>query len=236
MRGTQNEDSGMASKPFCYAFPRPSFTVDVALIRLRPARGQARSSSGRLEVLLIQRAQEPCAGAWALPGGFLDMDEELEDAARRELQEETGLEIGSLRALAVYGAVGRDPRGRCISQAYLALDLHAEYEAHAGDDAAAACWKSLLRPPSLAFDHRQILRDAVDELRRLAASTTQLLPLLPARFTLRQLSELQAALGQARTVPSLRKQLVHPGLVREVGRGRHNVRLYSVGRWPKRRR
>jgi 8-oxo-dGTP diphosphatase len=134
-------------------------------------------SPGDRSVLLIQRGHEPDAGAWAFPGGFVDPDEDLPDAAARELAEETGLasvEGIEVVQLGAYGTPGRDPRGRVVSVAFLAEVPH-ELSARAGDDAAAARWwpvADLVAPDSpvrLAFDHALILRDA---LRRLGEPTS----------------------------------------------------------------
>ncbi len=141
---------------YVYDYPRPAVTVDVVII----------TREARPRVLLIRRKHEPFAGQWALPGGFVDMDETLEAAARRELQEETGLKDVALKQLGVFADPGRDPRGRTISIAYLAHLPLAGRQLQAGDDAAAAAWHSLHRLPPLAFDHRLILALAKKELRR----------------------------------------------------------------------
>ncbi len=139
---------GKASKKkFTYDYPRPSVTVDAALVTRGPAR----------QILLIRRKHDPFAGTWALPGGFVDMDETLEASARRELREETGLEVGDLEQLHTFGDPGRDPRGRTISVVYLAEVDAAALQPRADDDAAEVGWHSLLQPPALAFDHAEIL-------------------------------------------------------------------------------
>src|SRR5262249_54288953 len=115
----------MANQTFTYPYPRPQVTVDIALV--------SREASPR--VLLIRRAKDPFAGSWAFPGGFMDMDETLETAARRELKEETGLAIGRLEFLGVYDAIGRDPRGRTISAAFLAVVRPDSLTPKAADDA-----------------------------------------------------------------------------------------------------
>jgi len=109
-------------------------------------------------VLLIRRKYEPFRGCYALPGGFVDVGEPLEHACRRELKEETGLDVGALRLIGVYSEPDRDPRGHTCSVAYLAGVERADV--HAGDDAAAAEWVADWRAQSLAFDHAQILGDA----------------------------------------------------------------------------
>ena len=109
-------------------------------------------------VLLIRRGNEPFKGSYALPGGFVDMGERVEDSCRRELSEETGLHVGELCLIGVYSDPGRDPRGHTCSVAYLARVGRAEVTA--GDDAAAAEWVADWRREKLAFDHAQIIADA----------------------------------------------------------------------------
>jgi 8-oxo-dGTP diphosphatase len=133
---------------YSYEFPRPSLTVDVAVV--------TRGASPR--VLLIQRRKPPFAGAWALPGGFVDENEPLEAAARRELQEETGLTVDELTQLGTYGDPGRDPRGWTVSVAYWTRVDESSAHAVAADDAMAASWYPLDALPPLAFDHAKILK------------------------------------------------------------------------------
>ena len=109
-------------------------------------------------VLLIRRGNEPFKGSYALPGGFVDVGERVEDSCRRELSEETGLHVGELRLIGVYSDPGRDPRGHTCSVAYLAQVGRADVTA--GDDAAAAEWVADWRRQKLAFDHAQIIADA----------------------------------------------------------------------------
>lgn len=148
--------------PYTYDYPRPAVTVDVVLVR---------AAARRAEVLLIERGKPPFAGAFALPGGFLEIDEELADGAARELLEETSVRVRRLVPLGAYGAVGRDPRGRTVSAVFLAC-MPVRAKAAAGDDAASARWFPLARPPRLAFDHGVVLRDARQRLRELASHAT----------------------------------------------------------------
>lgn len=139
--------------PFTYEYPRPQVAADVILLR----------QAGEPEVLLIERGREPFRGLWALPGGFVEIDEDLSEAARRELREETGIEIGDgerLVQLGAFGRPGRDPRGRTISVVYLASVCRSRSEPTAGDDAARAEWFPLSGLPELAFDHADILAEA----------------------------------------------------------------------------
>lgn len=135
---------------YTYEYPRPMVTVDAVVFA---------EHAGRLEVLLVRRGSEPYAGMWALPGGFVEMDEPLADAAARELAEETGLcvPVDTLAQVGAFGDPGRDPRGRSIGVAYMTtLDARADDVAGA-DDADDARWFSADALPPLAFDHARIL-------------------------------------------------------------------------------
>lgn len=135
---------------------KPSVTCDTVVMQ---------KQHGEWMVLLIERAHPPFAGTWALPGGFLDEHEDLEACARRELMEETGVQVGRLEQLAAYGRPGRDPRGRTVTIAFLANAGADTRDPRGGDDARRAEWHPALRPPPLAFDHAQILADALARLR-----------------------------------------------------------------------
>jgi len=135
-------------------YEKPSVTADCVILR-RDA------ETGQLHVLLIQRAKEPFAGRWALPGGFVNKDEPLIDAARRELREETGLRVTKLRQIGAFGDPGRDPRGWTVSVAYLAEVSGTKHKALAADDAQAVNWFPVDALPRLAFDHGKILKLAL---------------------------------------------------------------------------
>jgi len=141
-------------KRFSYDYPRPSVTVDIVLVTREP----------KSRVLLIRRKDPPFAGKWAIPGGFIEMEETLEASARRELREETGLEVGDLIQLQTFGDPGRDPRGRTISVVFLAQVDPSQLKPQAADDAAAVGWHPLRKPPPLAFDHDKILTYARQRL------------------------------------------------------------------------
>ena len=149
----------MATKgSYTYDYPRPALTADCVIF--------SHDANGELSVLLIERGDEPYKGCWAFPGGFLVMDETTVEAASRELQEETGLVIpagsGCLKELGCYSKVDRDPRDRVITIAYYAVIDRAEVKG--SDDAREARWFSLSKVPALAFDHAQILKDALERL------------------------------------------------------------------------
>lgn len=135
-----------------YEYPRPALTVDVVLL--------SRGDKG-LSVLLVRRGRPPFEGRWALPGGFVEIDEDLEAAARRELVEETGLEAEALFQVGAFGRPDRDPRGRVVSIAYVGLLRRSSRHAAAGTDAADARWFLLPALPELAFDHAEIIEAAL---------------------------------------------------------------------------
>src|SRR5579864_1735981 len=133
--------------PYTYQYPRAALTVDCVVFGF---------DGGDLKVLLIQRALEPFKGRWALPGGFVRVNETLDSAARRELEEETGLKNVFLEQLYSFGEVDRDPRERVVSVAYYALVKLSDHRARAATDAASASWFAISKVPKLAFDHAEI--------------------------------------------------------------------------------
>jgi 8-oxo-dGTP diphosphatase len=142
---------------YIYDWPRPMVTVDAAVFT---------HSGGKTRVLLIKRGNEPFKGMWALPGGFVDMDEELDDAVVRELTEETGITGVHLEQLQTFGTLGRDPRGRQITIVYIGVAAEAQTKVKAGDDADKAQWFDVEElPEDLAFDHDKVIRFAVGKLK-----------------------------------------------------------------------
>ena len=167
-----------------YQYPRAALTVDCVVFGFDEA---------ELKVLLIERAQEPFKGCWALPGGFVHVDETLDIAARRELEEEAGLKDVFLEQLYTFGAVDRDPRERVVSVAYYALVQLASHETKAATDASDARWFPVSKTPKLAFDHPAILETALARLKSKVRYQPIGFELLPARFTLSQLQHLYEA-------------------------------------------
>ena len=135
---------------YTYKYPRPAVTADMIVL----------TDESVPKILLIQRGNEPFKGCWAFPGGFMNMDETTEQCARRELKEETGLEIGEIKQVGAYSTVDRDPRGRTITVAYI-THIPQILPVNGLDDAAEAKWWPINALPPLAFDHTQILRDAL---------------------------------------------------------------------------
>jgi 8-oxo-dGTP diphosphatase len=164
-----------------YEYARPALTVDCVVFGL---------DADDLRVLLIQRALAPFEGQWALPGGFVRIEETLEEAARRELEEETGLGKVFLEQLYTFGAVDRDPRERIVSVAYYALVNLRDHRVHAATDARDAAWFGVNDVPHLAFDHGDILQTALERLRGKLRYQPIGFELLPKKFTLSQLQHL----------------------------------------------
>ncbi|CAN0344493.1 unnamed protein product [Ectocarpus fasciculatus] len=143
---------GAPDLPFRYQWPRPAVTVDCLIYAL---------DEGRPWILLIKRKNDPFKGGWALPGGFVDQNEGLDAAARRELEEETGVTNRTMVQTGAYGDPGRDPRGHTITVAFMAwAPSRAACNARAGDDAAEACFFPVERLPSMAFDHLKVITDS----------------------------------------------------------------------------
>jgi len=188
-----------------YEYPRAALTVDCSVFGF---------DEGDLKVLLIERGVDPFKGRWALPGGFVRVDETLDAAARRELEEETGLRDVFLEQLYTFGEVSRDPRERVVSVAYYALVKLSDHAAKAATDAANARWFVISKVPKLAFDHKEILRAAVERLKGKVRYQPIGFELLPAKFTLSQLQHLyEAVLGTEIDKRNFRKKVLSFGVL-----------------------
>lgn len=204
------------------AFERPSVTVDVVAFTTRARPDAPTGASARLSVLLIRRGVWPFEGQWAVPGGFVRMDEDLDDAARRELSEETAIAGASyLEQLYTFGTVGRDPRTRVISVAYYALMPDAQSglpdapgEPLAGSDAREAHWWPVDDLPPLAFDHSDIVQKALERLRAKLGYTSVAYALLPPEFTLTELQTVyEIILGRSLDKRNFRKKMLSLGIL-----------------------
>lgn len=199
---------------YSYQYPHPAVTTDVALFTLREQ---------QLQLLLIKRGNEPHAGSWALPGGFLEIDEDLEECAKRELEEETGISGVYLEQLYTFGNPKRDPRERVISVTYYALIPSNRLQLKASSDAADAAWFSLERLPELAFDHDEIIELARNRLAAKMTYSTIAFQFMPETFTL---SELQSVYEILRNEPldkrNFRKWMLSLDLIQETGEMRRN--------------
>lgn len=142
---------------YVYEWPRPMVAADAAVFGF---------FAGQIKLLLVERRNEPFKGKWALPGGFVDIDEELEDAVSRELAEETGLIGLHLEQIHTFGRCGRDPRGRVITVTFMGILRECESNVRAGDDAVRAQWFDIEKiPKDLAFDHNNVVKFAIEKLK-----------------------------------------------------------------------
>lgn len=217
----------MKRKQHCYEYPRPALTVDCVVF------GYEESV---LKVLLIERNAPPFERAWALPGGFVGIEETIDEAARRELEEETGIDNVFLEQLYTFGEVERDPRGRVVSVAYYALVALAGHTLHAATDARDAQWFSLRTIPTVAFDHAHILGVAIERLRAKVRYQPVGFELLPKKFTLTQLQHLyEAILGQSIDKRNFRKKILAMGILKPLDEYQQGVKnrpaqLYAFDR------
>lgn len=191
-----------------YEYPRPNMTVDAVVFGL---------DDEDLKVLLIQRDLPPFEGQWALPGGFVRIDETLEQAAKRELREETGLANVYLEQLFTFGDLDRDPRERTVTVAYYALVNLRDHRVQAATDARNAAWFAVEDVAKLAFDHFRILRTALERLRGKVRYQPIGFELLPDKFTLRQLQTLyEKVLDRPLDKRNFRKKILGMGILVEL--------------------
>lgn len=162
-------------------YEKPSVTIDIVVFTIH---------DNELKVLLIKRALDPFRGKWAIPGGFVKIEETLEDAAKRELTEETGVKNEYLEQLYTFGAINRDPRGRVITVAYIALVNSEKIKLRASTDAEDAEWFPVNKIPPLAFDHKKILTYALKRLRWKFEYTTVAFSLLQEKFTISEVQKI----------------------------------------------
>lgn len=210
--------------PYEKEFQRPDLTVDCVVFGL---------DEEDLKIILIQRDVEPFKGQWALPGGFVHVDESLEEAAKRELREETGVERVFLEQLYTFGDVRRDPRGRVVSVAYYALVNLRGHKIRAATDARNAAWFSVDDMPKLPFDHSRIVEVALKRLRAKVRYEPIGFELLPAKFTLTELQRMyEKILEQEIDKRNFRKKILSMELLRELDEVQMDVahraaRLYT---------
>jgi 8-oxo-dGTP diphosphatase len=213
-------------KPYSYEYPRPAVTVDMVVFTL---------DADTLRVLMIRRKSEPFAGDWALPGGFLGIDEPIEDAALRELKEETGLEeVAMVSPIGVFGEPDRDPRGRTISLAHAGVVRGPAPEVAGGDDAARAAWLDPMEVEEFAFDHAEILGTALDWLMLGVEFGPAGLGLLPSQFGDSDVKRLFRALGlPAREATDWRKRLESEGQIERVrgAKGKYEAVEAELDEW-----
>ncbi len=190
---------------YSYEYPHPALTVDSVVFGL---------DDGELKILLIKRKIEPFKGSWALPGGFVAMDESVEDAAMRELQEETGVKDVYLEQLATFSSPDRDPRERVVTVAHFAIVNLFDHKLHADTDAEEVAWFPAEDPPDLAFDHIVILEVALKRLQGKIRYQPLVFAFLPEKFTLSQVQMMyEKVLCSGLDKRNFRKKLQTTGLV-----------------------
>lgn len=216
---------------YTYDHPRPALTVDCVIFGL--------DESSKLKVLLIQRGHDPYQGFWALPGGFVEMEETLEQAALRELEEETGVTNVFIEQLYTFGEPDRDPRGRVVSVAYFALVNLAEHPVQPASDAKNVQWFETDNLPKLAFDHEHIFQMAIDRLRAKVRYQPIGFEVLPENFTLSELQDLYEIILGIKHLSAdrrinkrnFRTRILKMGVLKEVGKqegvAHRPAKLYS---------
>lgn len=192
---------------YTYDHPRPAVTVDNLIFSFEEK---------NVQVLLVQRRLPPFKGEWALPGGFVEINESLDDAALRELREETGIDNAYIQQLRSFGEVDRDPRGRIISVAYFALVRKETLKIKPGSDAQGVAWFNVNELPILAFDHDEIIDYAVEYLRDLFKYKPISFELLPDKFTLTEMQRLYEAItSREMDKRNFRKKIMNMDILRE---------------------
>lgn len=210
---------------YTYEYPKPSLTVDCVVFGL--------DTDQELKIMLIQRDIPPFEGKWALPGGFVRLDESLEKAAFRELEEETGIKSIFLEQLYTFGGVNRDPRDRVVTVAYYALINLSEQQIKATTDARDAQWFPIHNIPELAFDHQDIVAVALKRLKGKVRYEPIGFELLPTKFTLSQLQKLyETLLDQPLDKRNFRRKILSMNLLIELdewqtGVSHRAARLYQ---------
>ena len=210
---------------YAYEYPHPAVTTDIVIFTIR---------QDALKVLLINRGLPPHQGMWALPGGFINLDESLEEGARRELEEETGVSDVYLEQLYTFGEPDRDPRERVITVAYYALVPTDEIDIKAGSDAEGVSWIAMQEIPELAFDHRDILDMAYERLSAKLDYSTIAFQFMPRDFTLSELQHVyEVILREPMDKRNFRKRILSLGLIEETGKNKRDgahrpARLYRI--------
>jgi len=210
---------------YSYEYPHPAVTTDIVIFTIR---------QDELKVLLIKRALPPYQGEWALPGGFINLDESLEEGARRELEEETGVSGVYLEQLYTFGQPDRDPRERVITVAYYALIPSDKIEIRAATDAEGVGWFGMEELPALAFDHQDILDAAHERLVAKLDYSTIAFQFMPKAFTLTELQQVYELIQREPVDKrNFRKRILGLNLIKETGKerktGAHRpAKLYRV--------
>jgi 8-oxo-dGTP diphosphatase len=190
------------------AYKSPSVTVDLVVMSI---------IDDELGVMLIKRKFAPYKDSWALPGGFVDINEDVDVAAYRELKEETGVDTAYLEQLYTFGKVGRDPRKRVITVAHFALIDYTKVQAIAGSDAKEVKWFKVSKLPTMAFDHKEIINKAVDRVRNKISYTNVGFELVPDTFTIPEIRKVfESVMGRELNPTNFRTKLLKLEILKET--------------------
>jgi len=207
----------MENNTYCYKYPHPSVTTDCVIFGF---------DGKELNILLVERGLEPYKGYWALPGGFLKMDETIEECAKRELKEETNIDNLFVEQFHVFSDVKRDPRERVVTVAFFALVRKSDYQVIGGDDAAKAAWFNWEELPPLAFDHSEIIDMARKRLREKLVLQPIAFKLLDEKFKMSELQRLYELInGTKYDRRNFQRKMVSTGFLAE-----EETAQYEVGR------
>ena len=191
-------------------YEKPSVTVDLLIFTIK---------DGELQIVLVKRGGEPFKGSWALPGGFVRIDESVDAAAKRELAEETGLRDVYLEQLFTFGEVDRDPRTRVITVSYFALTPSYQIKLEASTDVTEAKLFPVRKMPELAFDHRMIIEAGLERLRNKVQYSSIVYGLMPDQFRLSDLQKVyELILGTPVDKRNFRKKMASLGLLEDTGK------------------
>lgn len=204
----------MGTETYTYRYPHPAMTADCVIFGF---------DGEQIKVLLIERGLEPYKGMWALPGGFMRINETIEEAARRELFEETGLNGVFMEQFKVFSTINRDPRERVVTVAFIALVRPADYHLVAGDDAANALWFDHNMLPPTAFDHAEIIRQARDHMSKVLRIKPLAFELLNKIFTISELQRVYEAIsGVHYDRRNFHRKAMQSGLFVEISNNKAN--------------
>jgi len=200
-------------------YNRPSVTTDILVFTIH---------KGKLKILLIKRKNPPYQGAWAIPGGFIEMDEDLEESALRELKEETGVEEANLIQLHAFGKPNRDPRMRVITVAYITFIPLNRLRFKANSDAKQSCLVPVYALPKLAFDHSKIINFAIKFIKNNIFISDLLKPFLHKMFTLRELWDIsQIVINKKRNYTKFSEQIIRFGILQKAKTKEGKEDIYS---------
>ncbi len=197
-------------------YKNPALTVDIALFSI---------IKNNLELLLIKRKNPPFQDKWALPGGFVDYEEEIETAAKRELEEETGIKNIELQQFRTFGKPGRDPRGRTVSIVYYAVVNSENLKIQADTDASDVEWFNIKNLPGLAFDHDEIIKFTLKNFRQKLENTPVVKPIMPKEFNMTELHKVyEIILDKQLDAKNFESEIIQTGLLERTEPSLHKFK------------